>query len=63
MRIKPLYILLLMLVSGFSSCSKDEDLSGTIVDLGGESWVKGPLDDWLFDNYVAPYNIVCEIPF
>lgn len=63
MRIKPLYILLLTLVAGFSSCSKDEDLSGTIVDLGGETWVKGPLDDWLFDNYVAPYNIDVKYRF
>lgn len=28
-----------------------------ISDLGGDSWVKGPIDNWILDNYTNPYNI------
>lgn len=52
------YILLLALTAGVVSCKKEKALPTTpIVGLGGDTWVKGPLDFWIDKNYVEPYNI------
>lgn len=44
----------------FLSCGKDNvkqsDVDG-ILDLGGETWVKGPIDNWIYDSLTVPYNI------
>ena len=40
-----------------ASCSKKDDLSTPLVGLGGDTWAKGPLDEWLNTNYTTPYNI------
>jgi substrate import-associated zinc metallohydrolase lipoprotein len=40
-----------------ASCSKKDDLSTPLVGLGGDTWAKGPLDEWLSTNYTTPYNI------
>lgn len=44
------------------SCSKKDDLGKVddIPGLGGDTWVKGPLDRWLFDTLTAPYNIAVK---
>ncbi|EOR95475.1 hypothetical protein ADIARSV_1294 [Arcticibacter svalbardensis MN12-7] len=63
MKKKQLYIILLAFIASFASCTKEEDLTGDIVGLGGETWVKGPLDDWLSTNYVQPYNIDVKYRF
>lgn len=48
----------LSLLIGFSSCKKEvEDLSKPLTGLEGDSWVKGPLDEWIYDNFTKPYNI------
>jgi substrate import-associated zinc metallohydrolase lipoprotein len=45
------------------SCKEDEVLDREIPGLGGESWVKGPLDIWLEENFVTPYNIEVKYRF
>ncbi|NLR65949.1 hypothetical protein HGH92_16710 [Chitinophaga varians] len=44
------------------SCSKKDDLGKVddIPGLGGDTWVKGPLDRWLFDTLTVPYNIAVK---
>ncbi|MFC3196698.1 putative zinc-binding metallopeptidase [Parapedobacter deserti] len=40
------------------ACDKAETLPDTpIVGLGGETWVKGPIDSWLDAEFLTPYNI------
>ncbi len=64
---KNIYIkLFIILISGslVSACSKEDDLSDVeLLDLGGETWVKGPVDNWLDQNYVTPYNIEVKYRF
>ena len=46
------------------SCSKDEDdLDIPLLGLGGDTWVEGPVDVWLYENYVVPYNIEVKYRF
>src|SRR5690606_22054389 len=46
------------------SCSKEEDdLNIPIPGLGGDTWVEGPVDAWLYENYVVPYNIEVKYRF
>jgi len=40
-----------------AGCSKKDDLSADIVGLGGDTWTKGPIDEWISTNYTTPYNI------
>ena len=46
----------------FASCKKEaplpplEDIPG----LGGDTWVKGPIDYWIYDTLTAPYNIAVK---
>jgi len=40
-----------------TGCSKDEKLTSDIVGLGGDTWEKGPIDEWISTNYTNPYNI------
>ncbi|MDH5825301.1 substrate import-associated zinc metallohydrolase lipoprotein [Sphingobacterium faecium] len=40
-----------------SACSKNENLTADIVGLGGDTWAKGPIDEWVSANYTTPYNI------
>lgn len=45
--------------AGILSCGKD-DLSGNMGDipgLGGDTWAKGPIDDWILSNLTIPWNI------
>lgn len=42
----------------FAACTKEEQLpQEPILGLGGETWVKGPIDNWLEKNFLSPYNI------
>lgn len=47
-----------LLTMAFVSC-KEEDLGNVeeISGLGGDKWVAGPIDKWLDDSLVTPYNI------
>lgn len=60
MKMKYLPILLLTLLL---ACSKKEYLDTDLPGLGGETWVKGPLDFWLDTNFVNPYNIEVKYRF
>ena len=42
-----------------ASCKKEDPLGNVddIPGLGGDTWQAGPIDDWLFTNLVAPFNI------
>ncbi|GAO43929.1 substrate import-associated zinc metallohydrolase lipoprotein [Flavihumibacter petaseus] len=54
-----LFLLLIAGLAGLSSCKKD-NVSGNADDipgLGGDEWVNGPVDDWLFTNYTQVYNV------
>jgi substrate import-associated zinc metallohydrolase lipoprotein len=57
-------ILLLFTVSAlilFASCNKDEKLNiVTPVGLGGDSFEKTALDQWLYDSLTVPYNIAVK---
>lgn len=55
------YLLFLLGLTIVASCKKEdaldvEDISG----LGGDTWVKTPLDQWLHDSLVVPYNIATK---
>jgi substrate import-associated zinc metallohydrolase lipoprotein len=43
------------------SCNKEDSLNPADVNqipgLGGDSWVKGPIDTWIFDTLTVPFNI------
>ncbi|RDV11995.1 hypothetical protein DXT99_22965 [Pontibacter diazotrophicus] len=55
--------LLLFSLSFISACSEDDDADTPLPDLGGETWVQGPLDTWLYQNFVTPYNIEVKYRF
>lgn len=64
---KQMHIKLLMafiLLASLMACSKDDKIdSVNIPGLGGETWVKGPLDFWLDSNFRKPYNIEVKYRF
>ncbi len=46
-------------ITGMLSCGKD-NISGNadnIPGLGGDTWAKGPVDDWILSNLTVPWNI------
>ncbi len=54
-------LLLSVLALTVSSC-KEEDLGNVeeIAGLGGDTWVKGPIDQWIYDSLTVPYNIAVK---
>lgn len=38
-------------------CNDKEQLSSDIVGLGGDTWTKTAIDDWIGKNFTSPYNI------
>jgi len=55
---KKLHYILLACSLTVASCSKDDDnLDKEIVGLGGDSWEKTAIDNWLYDNFTKPFNI------
>ena len=55
--------LLLFAVSMLAGCEKEDEADTPLPDLGGETWAKGPLDDWLYENFVVPFNIEVKYRF
>src|SRR5947209_3279622 len=51
--------LFITLFIGISACKKHTDLGNVdnIPGLGGDTWVKGPIDNWIYDNLTKPFNI------
>ncbi|TDH26832.1 hypothetical protein EXU57_08460 [Segetibacter sp. 3557_3] len=58
---KLIYFLLVVCTISLSTSCKKETLNSAdaenIPGLGGDVWVKGPLDKWIYDNLTIPYNI------
>ena len=50
---------ILLLIFFAASCRKEEKLGdpGNIPGLGGDTWVKGPIDTFIFNNLTLPFNI------
>lgn len=51
-----------LLFAGLLSCRK-EQLTGNADDipgLGGDTWVKGAIDDWILSNLTQPYNVAVK---
>jgi substrate import-associated zinc metallohydrolase lipoprotein len=43
------------------SCGKEDALTvDDIPGLGGDTWVKGPIDQWLYDTLTVPFNIATK---
>jgi substrate import-associated zinc metallohydrolase lipoprotein len=54
------YFICLCLAGGIVSCQKekfDPAEADDIIDLGGGTWAKGDIDNWISDSLIAPYNI------
>ncbi|MES2732336.1 MAG: putative zinc-binding metallopeptidase [Bacteroidota bacterium] len=57
---RPIYlkILVVVMMLFMLSCREEDDnLAEPILGLGGDTWTKGELDQWLFNNFTSPYNI------
>ncbi|MCF2491991.1 MULTISPECIES: putative zinc-binding metallopeptidase [Dyadobacter] len=53
-----LFFAALFLTVGLSSCKEEEiGEAEDIPGLGGDEWVQGPIDKWILDSLVTPYNI------
>ena len=52
-------IYLLLIVIAAASCRKEDPLPDTtnIPGLGGDTWVKGPIDSFIYENLTKPFNI------
>jgi substrate import-associated zinc metallohydrolase lipoprotein len=61
MKAQKILLIVSALTIFFAACNKDEKLNiVTPVGLGGDSFVKTALDQWLFDSLTAPYNIAVK---
>lgn len=61
MRSKLFLLLLSTSVLLICSCRKEDPLTvDNISGLGGDTWAKGPIDQWLYDTLVVPYNIATK---
>lgn len=53
-----LFVSMFLLGFLFSSCKEEKmDPVEDIPGLGGDTWVKGTVDNWINDNFTTPYNI------
>src|SRR5688572_9613031 len=60
---KLLKFLFITVVTGcISGCEPEEQLDSvdSISGLGGDTWAKGHIDNWNFDNLTTPYNIAVK---
>ena len=56
-------IAVIFTISCLTACSKEEELDVDVSKLTSDNWTKGPLDTWLYDNMVVPYNIEVKYRF
>ncbi|MEO6000759.1 MAG: putative zinc-binding metallopeptidase [Chitinophagaceae bacterium] len=51
-------ISLILFIASMSSCYKEDALGSVdnISGLGGDTWVKGPIDKWILDTLTVPFN-------
>jgi substrate import-associated zinc metallohydrolase lipoprotein len=58
------FLALALFLALLTGCQeKEEDLDVDLVGLGGDTWTRTALDDWLSTNYVSPYNIEVKYRF
>lgn len=59
MKILKILFLVLSLTFLVSSCKKEDSLApvSNLPGQGGDTWAKGPIDNWIYDNLTVPYNI------
>jgi substrate import-associated zinc metallohydrolase lipoprotein len=52
-------ILFLLAAVAMTSCTKKDNMPdpNTISGLGGDTWVNGPIDNWILANYTDTFNI------
>lgn len=61
MKAQRILLFVLLVTALFASCNKDEKLNIiTPVGLGGDSFERTALDQWLFDSLTVPYNIAVK---
>lgn len=54
------FLLFILTVGALGSCKKEDfniNDAANINGLGGDTWVKGPIDKWINDTLTVPYNI------
>ncbi|SHL89072.1 substrate import-associated zinc metallohydrolase lipoprotein [Chitinophaga jiangningensis] len=51
-----LHILVLAAIF-MASCKKEDNLDKPLVGLGGDTWAKTALDNWLYSTFTQPYNL------
>jgi substrate import-associated zinc metallohydrolase lipoprotein len=59
MQINKLF-LFIFFVTLFLSCRKEDfdiNEANNLNGLGGDTWVKGPIDNWIYDTLTVPYNM------
>lgn len=54
-RLRNIYLLALILTA--AACKKDDNLDKDIVGLGGDTFPKTELDEWLYSTFTQPYNL------
>ncbi len=64
MKIFKIFFCFLLLVE-ITSCKKEDALGNVdnITGLGGDLWVKGPIDRWIFDSLTVPYNTAVKYKY
>ena len=62
MKIKKGIILVLLIALSVTGCKKDDNLGNVdnIPGLGGDTWVKTAIDQWIIDTLTTPYNIAVK---
>lgn len=55
-------ILSFLMVISFS-CNHEDELDISYLNFEGDTWVKGPLDEWIYENLTVPYNIEVKYRF
>ncbi|MEP7373603.1 MAG: substrate import-associated zinc metallohydrolase lipoprotein [Chitinophagaceae bacterium] len=62
MKLIKLIIAVLSMTIVTASCKKEDPLGSVdnIPGLGGDTWVPGPIDNWILDTLTTPYNIAVK---
>src|SRR6516225_8345596 len=55
---KYFFLIIASAAVSLGACKKSEDdLNKPLVGLGGDTWTKTPLDNWLYNTFTKPYNL------
>jgi substrate import-associated zinc metallohydrolase lipoprotein len=54
---KTIILILACVAIGLPACKKSDDLDKSLVGLGGDTWSKTALDNWLYTTFTKPYNL------